>query len=65
MTKTFNITNGTTAEIAFNEPTCEFVMHHFAHGKIRSMGRFATMEEAVDRLHKLAGMWGGHEVTEA
>lgn len=65
MTKTFNITNGTTAEISFNELSGEFVMHHFARGKIRSMGRFATMEEAVDRLRQLADMWGGHEVAEA
>ena len=65
MTKTFNITNGTTAEIAFNELTGEFVMHHFAHNSIRSMGRYKTMGEAVDRLHKLASMWGGYEVTEA
>ena len=65
MAKNFNISNGTTAEISLCEPTGEFVMHHFAHGKIRGMGRFATMEEAVSRLHKLAGMWGGYEVTEA
>lgn len=65
MAKNFNISNGTTAEIAFNELTGEFVMHHFAHNSIMSMGRFATSEEAVDRLHKLADMWGGYEVTEA
>ena len=65
MAKNFSISNGTTAEIAFCEAAGDYTMHHFAHNSIRSMGRFATMKEAVDRLHKLADMWGGYEVTEA
>ena len=65
MAKTFNITNGTTAEIAFNELTGEFVMHHFVNDRILGMGRYKTEEDAVNKLYKLADMWGGYEVTEA
>jgi hypothetical protein len=65
MAKNSNISNGTTAEIAFCEAAGDYVMHHFDHNSIRSMGRYKTMEGAVDRLHKLASMWGGYEVTEA
>lgn len=65
MTKTFSISNGTTAEVDYCEAAGDYVMHHFAHGKIRRMGRYKTMGEAVDRLHNLVSMWGGYEVTEA
>lgn len=65
MKKTFNITNGTTAEISLCEFAGDYVMHHFVHDRILGLGRYKTMEEAVERLHNLASMWGGYEVTEA
>ena len=61
----FEISNGTTTEISFNDYTGQFVMHHVTKDAIRSMGRFETEEEAIDQLHRVVKMWGDYGITEA
>ena len=64
MTKTYAISNGTTAEISYNAYMDDYVMHNFDGDDILGLGRFPTMEEAESKLRKLAKMWGGFTVAE-
>lgn len=62
MTKTYEITNGTKVEIAYNEYMGDYVMHNCAMGSIYGMGRYKTFEEAYDMMVHLADQWGGFTV---
>lgn len=64
MTKRYEISNGTKAEIRFNEYTGEYVMDHINGWGVYGLGRFGSVEDAEAQLRRLADMWGGYTYNE-
>lgn len=59
----YEISNGTTAEIFFNDHEGKWQLNHFDDMHITRMGLFTLATAAVKHLEKMANAWGGFTVS--